>query len=388
MRKKKIALVENFASDFISARLDLYQYLCNKGFEVYAIFPDDGYPIPDAINVNHYTYQFTRNSLNPLVIIRNFFSLYRVLRRQSFDVIHTFRFHPNLYGNIIGLFIGRARMVNHVTGLGIAFSRNTLSAFLLRGFYKVVIQLNLLLANKIIVQNNEDFSFMNRFFMGKKKTHLVKGSGVNITVYNPQNVSPDCLNILREEIPAEKGMVTLLFVSRLIREKGIIETIDAVRELHAQGHKIRLLITGWFDVNNPSSLTPEAMKEITADSCIIFLGKRSDVKELLSISDIFILPSYYREGIPRSSLEAMAMAKPLITTTMPGCNLTVENGVNGWLVPPGDRGAVKSAILHFLAHPDDIHAFGSASLQKVQNEFASGIIFEQIWEIYSLVLQK
>jgi glycosyltransferase involved in cell wall biosynthesis len=168
----------------------------------------------------------------------------------------------------------------------------------------------------------------------------------------------------------------------LIWEKGIREMIEAFQSLKGRYPNIKLWFVGWADQDNPRHVDDTYIKSFEGDDTILFLGRKKDVKELLALSDVFLYPSYYREGIPRGILEALSMGLPVITAYMPGCNLTVEDGKNGYLILPKSADAVKEGTEKLLANRN-FTAMGRYSRKMAETRFSEAIIFSQIEKLYS-----
>ncbi|MFW5794630.1 MAG: glycosyltransferase family 4 protein [Bacillota bacterium] len=380
----KIALVENFAADFFKARLNLYNSLIEKGYAVTAIFPNEN-DENSEVELENFAYPFTRNTFNPKIILKDFYGLYRHFKNKKYDVIHTFRFHPNLYINVISIFLRDTAIINHVTGLGIAFSKSGVKGRLSKIIYTIILQFNLFCSNRIIVQNNEDFRYLSKLIFGKRKVRLILGSGINTVDFVNDNVNRDKITELKKSIFVDDS-ITFTIITRLIKQKGIIELVEAFKSLSSEGEAIpaKLIIVGWFDKQNPNTINKTILKNLPGN--IIFLGKRNDVKEILSLSDIFILPSYYREGVPRSILEALSMGKPIITTDMPGCKETVVHKQNGFIIKPQNKEAIIESVMYFIDNIDKIKSFGVNSRERAITIFSSAIVNEKIHNLYEEVL--
>jgi glycosyltransferase involved in cell wall biosynthesis len=383
----KVALVENFGADFVCARLRYAVFLKENGIEVTAIIPQDGCReiieekgirvIEVGANIRG---NGISNKINYAVKLRS------ILKREKFDIVHFYRLQPNIIGTFVAGLCTTSKIVNHVTGLGVAFtdksSKNLLLQFLIKFLYQFN---NHCFSPATIFQNKQD-----TFDLGiHKKSICIEGSAVDESKFNNEVAKLRSEEILALKkkigIPTE-GAKVFLFVSRLLKEKGILELIEGFRVAQKETEApIYLLLVGWSDVENPSSVKPEELQELIKDnSNIKFLGKRSDVDLLLSLSDVSILPTYYREGTPRFLLESMAMGKAIITTDMPGCNHLIPIGENGELIQPKSVSEIKNAILRILDR--DLIDLGMKSKELYQENFSENTVYPAIFKLYKSIL--
>jgi glycosyltransferase involved in cell wall biosynthesis len=372
--KKKVLLIENSSSDFIKSRIKFANHLQKKGYEVYALVPHSESFIPSDCKIKMFNYHLNRNNNNLYTSIKNILYFKKIINEYNIDIIHSFRFQPNLL-NIFANYFNQKTIILHITGLGIAFSSKGGYYRIIRLISQFIFQIKLIRANKVIVQNPDDKDdiLFSRFW--RNKIDIIKGSGVDINLYNANLYNKLSLrtkfNILNKHI-------VFVCVSRLIWEKGILEMINAVKTIN--NDNVRLFIIGSPDNDNPRHVSQTFIDKFKNDANILFLGRKENIEELLSVSDVFIYPSYYREGIPRGILEALSMSLPVITSNTPGCRLTVIEGKNGYLVRPKSEEDIINAISKILN--DDLNNMGRISRNLAENEFQNEIIFNEIEEIY------
>ena len=260
---------------------------------------------------------------------------------------------PVIYGAIGASLMGVPRRFALITGLGYAFtaSRKGLSTWLVRWLYT----LGLFGATKVFFQNPDDENVFRKLEILRSATpsFVVNGSGVDLDEFK---VAP---------LPA--GPPAFLMISRLLGDKGVREYAEAARRIRARHPGTRFLLVGWID-ENPDAISIEELNQWTKDGSLEFLGKLTDVRPAIAKCTAYVLPSY-REGTPRTVLEAMAMGRAVITTDAPGCRQTVRNGENGFLVPIASADALESAMEKIINEPELAVSMGRASRARVEIDF-------------------
>jgi glycosyltransferase involved in cell wall biosynthesis len=377
--KKKVLLIENSSIDFYKARLPFAKYLIQEGYIITALIPQGDYIKQiESENIEVITYDLFRNNKNLLKLIKLVLFYYKVINLNNYDIIHSFRFQPNLISVISNVF-NKKKIIVHITGLGIVFSNNTLKYKLLKFISQICYQIIFFRANVIILQNNED---KNEFWLIKiwlKKFHIILGSGVDTNKFDRSKYNK---NDLRQLYNFKKTDLVFVIITRLIWEKGIKELTDAFMVLNSINENIKLLIAGWSDQENPRSIKLEFIESFQDVDFINFVGKIDNVEEILALSDCFIFPSYYREGVPRCLLEALSMSLPIITTNMPGCNVTVVDSYNGYLIKPMMVNEIISTVSKLITE-DNFILFGQNSNLLAEKKFSNSIIFYKISKLYN-----
>ena len=374
-----IALLENLGSDFYNTRIRYALYLTSLGYNVYAVVPDAGYLnkikscgikiIPTSNNIRG------SGKLNKL---KYAFELMRIFRTYNFDIVHTYKLQPNIIGTFIAGTFTKSKIVNHITGLGNAFNHHTFKYKILQFITIILYKINDFLFQPLFVfQNHYD----NKDILLSKRVFCVKGSSVNEDRFNCETVSlHKKRNIIHKFNILEGDIITFLFVSRLLKDKGIVELIEGFK-LASKKNKIQLLIVGWFDVFNNSSLNQISLQKlIQGFDNIKFLGKQHDIPEIISLSDISILPTFYREGTPRFLLESMAMKKPIITTRMPGCDHLILKNKNGLLIQPKSVQSIENNINRICKM--NFNHMGKLSYHLYHAQFSEKIVFSSLLNIY------
>ncbi len=376
----KIALVENFGSDFYGARVRYALFLQKLGHEVIAIVPNDGYTekIRNAgINTIAIDIDIRERSLSAMLKFGQ--KLGKIFRKEKFDVIHLYRMQPNIIGTSFAFFNSpKSKIINHITGLGVAFTKTSYKYKLVQKIVKFAYKFNSRVFNaQLIFQNIED-----KLELGNDEKFLViKGSAVDEDRFKPIDIiNTQTKNELMEKYHFS-GTFTLIFVSRLLKQKGLDDLVNAVNDINkGADKKINLMIVGWIDPSNPDSFSEEEITAYSKLPNIAYLGKRNDIDQLIAMADAAVLPTFYREGTPRFLLEAMAMAKPILTTDMPGCNHLVKNKQNGVLVEPRNKEAIVEGLRFLLKA--DTKQLGVNSEKIYKTEFSEHVVYNNLLSSY------
>lgn len=376
----KIALVENFGSDFYGARVRYALFLQKLGHEVIAIVPNDGYTekIRNAgINTIAIDIDIRERSINAMLKFGQ--KLGKIFRKEKFDVIHLYRMQPNIIGTSFAFFNSpKSKIINHITGLGVAFTKTSYKYKLVQKIIKFAYKFNSRVFNaQLIFQNIED-----KLELGNDEKFLViKGSAVDEDRFKPIDIiNTQTKNELMEKYHFS-GTFTLIFVSRLLKQKGLDDLVNAVNDINKEADKkINLMIVGWIDPSNPDSFSEEEITAYSKLPNVAYLGKRNDIDQLIAMADAAVLPTFYREGTPRFLLEAMAMAKPILTTDMPGCNHLVKNKQNGVLVEPRNKEAIVEGLRFLLKA--DTKQLGVNSEKIYKTEFSEHVVYNNLLSSY------
>jgi glycosyltransferase involved in cell wall biosynthesis len=378
-----LGIVVNYGGDFARSRIRFAHYLIKKGYEVTAIVPADGHS--DSIReagipvLELRTDGRGKGFANKLGYLRE---LKRVFKANHFDIIHFRGLQNSLIGTPVAALYSNAKIVNHITGLGISFSSSGLLNWIIQVLIKAIYQIeSLLFKPNYIFQNSYD----NRTLGIRRRLVIVKGSAVNEDRFDPGLYQRRHPEVAESDVsPRREGdELIFLFVSRLLYAKGVMDLIAAFQ--HAQDDlppNSRLWIVGWSDHQNPSAVSVAHLEEITRhNQQIEILGRRTDIPELIAMSDVGILPTRYREGTPRFMLESMAMSRAIITTNMPGCDHLVHEEENGILVEPGDRAELQQALLD-IARKDYVR-MGKRGREIYFEDFSEEVVYSGIQNFYA-----
>jgi glycosyltransferase involved in cell wall biosynthesis len=374
----RVVLFANTDWYLYNFRLPLANRLRARGDEVILVSPPGPYGEKlRALGFTWHAFDFARKGTNPVAELKTLNKLTALYRTIAPDLAHHFTIKCVLYGDIAARRLG-IPTVSAVTGMGHVFTTNTLKTAVLRPIVSVAYSYALK-HSQVIFQNPDDRDvFLSRGLVNLDQTHLIRGSGVDIVRFSPAA-------ILHPEIPPTT--LRIVFVGRLLREKGVVEFVDAARIVRSSHPATHFQIAGDPDEGNPSSIAPQQIKDWAADGSIEFLGQCSEMPALLGAADICVLPSY-REGTPRSLLEAAACGLPLVATDVPGCREICRDGINGLLVPARDANALAVAIVRLLDDPARRAAMGKKSREIVVAEFSEESVLAETLKVYERAFGK
>jgi len=341
--------------------MNLIKDLKKKGYCVKIVCPKDNFSKELCISgLEIINWQLSRKSINPLLELYSIINLIRIYNKERPYFVHHFTIKSCLYGTIAAKITNISKIFNAITGLGHIFISTKKSTQLIRFLIKPIFKFVFLDQRSTqIFQNQDDQKeFLKLGFINMKNSKIIKGSGVDTKFFKPNiDNSIDFHNPIK-----------ILFPSRIIKEKGLIETISACKILKEEGYKIELLIAGEIDYGNRSSFTKDELKILEKNNFIKFLGHIKNMYELYLNIDIVILPSW-REGLSKTLIEASSMEKPIITSNVPGCRDVVENNINGLLVPKKNFESIVIALKYLISNPKIANEFGKKSRIKAIKEF-------------------
>jgi len=383
-RSLRVAYLSHLDMNLFLFRSRLIKTMLNSGCKVYAFSPKGKYSnLIEKAGATFIEYSIDRRSYNPFNAIFTILEIARLLKRNRIDMLHSFTFKPNIFGSIAGRLARVPVIINHVTGLGFLYTENNLQSKIMRCISNVLYRISFSLASHVIFQNFDDADALKELYRREKGTVIVS-SGVDVDVYDPKRFSEDECERIRSSLSIQNDQRVITIIARLIWHKGIFEFIDAAKRILSEGLKCIFLVVGWVDKGNPASL-PNDYPERNDVEEIKFLGQRDDIPGLLSITDVYVLPSY-REGTPRSVLEAMAMGKPVVTTDVPGCRETVVHGESGYIVPVMDSIELAAAIRELISDPEKRTQMGRAARRRTIELFSDMIVNRKIIRIYTRLL--
>ncbi|HEV7393253.1 MAG TPA: glycosyltransferase family 4 protein [Burkholderiales bacterium] len=352
-------------------RLAFAKFLRDRGFEVVMVSPVGPYGARlVAEGFRWIGLDMDRRSIHPGRELSVLYRLSKIYAAEKPDIVHHFTIKCVVYGSLIAWRLGIRKRVNAVAGMGYVFTSTALRARLLKPFVAALMKLLVRGSHaRLIIQNNDDFSaFQTARVAPPANIRLIRGSGVDTSRFRPRG-------------QPRSGRTRVLFAARLLRDKGIGEYVEAARILKRENIAVDMLIAGLPDSGNPSSVAPEQIEQWLQEGCITHLGHVDDMPALLSDVDIAVLPSY-REGAPRSLIEAAAAGLPIVSTDVPGCREVVEHQVNGLLVPVRQAEPIVEAIRFLHQQPLERVRMGQAGREKMLRQFDQRLVFEATHAVY------
>jgi glycosyltransferase involved in cell wall biosynthesis len=354
---KKVLLIANAKYTLTHFRGELIEELQKRGHSVKMAVPLgkdlDGSQVSakEVLPI-----RMDRKGINPKNDLKLIWDLIRLVRSEKPDVVINFTIKPVIYGSLVAGFFSRAKIFSNITGLGYVFTDTSAKAGIIKKIVIILYRLALKRNEKVFFQNPDDIKLFSQIgVLPPDKAKLINGSGIAIEKFASLSA------------PTKQSQ-SFLFVGRLLKDKGLKELVEAFKIVKKKFPNAVLTVVGEGD-DNPNSFDPNQIENWKVqEKSILFLGRVNDVKPYLRSHQVMVLPSY-REGTPRSVLEAMASGMPIITTDVPGCRETVENGKNGFLVPAREHGLLAEKMLYFLLNPEQIKKMGEQSLILVKNKF-------------------
>lgn len=355
MTQKTVVISINASWNIINFRMGLIRGLQRAGYHVVALAPPDAYSSRFAeLGVQYVPIEMDSQGVSPARDLRLFVRYCRALRQIRPAVFLGYTAKPNVYGSLSAHALG-IKVINNVSGLGTAFIRQGLLTRIVKGLYRLAFRRSA----TVFFQNPEDRDlFVSDHIVRPDQTALLPGSGIDLARFAP-----------RSDEGRVMGSFTFLLVARLLRDKGVGEFVEAANMVKREHPDVRFQLLGFLDVANRTAIPRSEVERWVAEGSIEYLGHSDDVRPSLAAADCVVLPSY-REGLPRTLLEAAAMAKPLIGTDVPGCRHIVEDGVNGFLCAPRDAASLAAAMVKMLSL--DVHArlaLGAAGRARAETEY-------------------
>ena len=359
---KTIVIFTTYAFSLTNFRGKLIQELVKRSHIVHTIAPDHDLETRERLSelgATCHDCHFERAGTNIVSDLKAALHLYSLLKQINPDCMLSYFIKPVIYGTVCGFFSGVGHRVAMIEGLGSVFSDNdskiSVSKWLRRALVSKMYKIALIFTNETVFLNQDDVDFFDsRSILKASKATLLGGIGIDLKEW--VNKAP------------VQSPVTFIMAARLLREKGVVDFANAARQVKASCPEARFILLGGLDPN-PTSLTFDEVNSWVCEGIIEWPG-HVPVMEWLSVSSVFVLPSYYREGIPRSSQEALAMGLPIITTDSVGCRETVTNGVNGYMIPIKNVDILVEKMLIFVNNPELIFEMGKRSRDLAEFKFS------------------
>jgi glycosyltransferase involved in cell wall biosynthesis len=369
----------------LSLRYLLLNQLYNiqqAGYEVVGISsPGPNVSAIKAAGIRHIPVTMSRN-VTPLADLVSLWRLYRIMRRERFTIVHAHTPKAELLGQVAARLAGVPVVLDTFRGI---YLRNDMHA-LWRSLFMAMARTAASCADIVLSQSNEMMHMAIQEGICPPEKIKFLGNGIDVRQFDRNSLDQTIVAQKRIELGLSSETPVIGFVGRMVREKGILELLQAFQIVRQHLPTARLLIIGPIDNEKPDALTPEIAKEYGVAECCTFTGLRHDMPELYALMDVFALPSH-RESFPRSPMEASAMGVPCVVTDIQGCREAVEHNRNGLLVPLGDGPALAQAIIKLLTHREKAKQMGEEGRRMAVTRFDEQLVFEKVKAEYQRLLQ-
>ena len=368
----KLIIVVNELRFFLSHRLPIALAARDAGYEVHIASRSGTIDEVEQLNqelLQFHPISFHRSSMRLWQELKTLRELHRLYKKIQPDIVHHVTIKPVLYGTLVARWVGGIQILNAISGLGYFFIaqgwKSSIRKTLLLWVYRAI-----LYSKKvwILFQNPDDQALFSEYkIIYPGHAFKIKGSGVDLQQFACSSIP--------------KGRIKIVLVARMLWDKGVGDFVESATILTQQGLDADFLLVGSVDLGNPESISVEQLEEWNRSGVVKWLGERADIAQLLAESHIAVLPSY-REGLPKSLIEAAAVGRPIVTTDVPGCREVVKDGENGFLVPARDAKKLAVAIQKLINNPKLLTSMGKKSRLMAEQEFSIQQIVEQTLKLY------
>lgn len=369
-----IAVVGSLANTIIGFRADLITDMITAGHTVYAFatdYTDQSRHSVRMLGAIPVDYTLSRFGLNPITELKTTWQLFKLFKQYQITLTFCYFAKPVIYGTLAAWLAKVPLRIAKIEGLGRPFTQQisgvTLQGRIVKAVQVALFKLALPKAHLVLFLNPEDHAELTKHHkIAIKHSHILNGIGVNLAryTYTTAPISP----------------IRFIFVGRLLNEKGIRYFLNAAEAIKKRYPAVEFMVLGEPD-NGHYALSRTELQYYVKNNIIYYPGRVANVVPFLAQSSVFVLPTYYREGVPRSTQEAMAVGRAVITTDMPGCRQTVQQGENGFLVPPHNQDALEIAMLKFIQKPALIQTMGKKSREMAEKHFDATQINANIMQL-------
>ncbi len=370
--KHKVVIALNTAWNLYNFRAGLIKALVVSGYEVIAVAPDDQYAARlNELGCRFISLPMDNQGTHPgrdLILLWRF---YHLLRQERSALYIGYTVKPNIYGSLAAHILG-VPVINNISGLGAVFIKDSWITGLVRGLYRLALSRSA----KVFFQNDDDRQmFVSGGLVDQTLTDRLPGSGIDLIKFVP--------------VPLPSKMpIRFLLIARMLWDKGVGEFVEAARQLKRRGIEADFCLLGFLDVQNPAAISRQQMNDWVTEGAVCYLGVSDNVRQEIAQADCVVLPSY-REGIPRTLLEAAAMARPIVTTDSVGCREVVVDGINGYLCKPKDASDLADKMERIVVmSAAQREAMGLRGREKVEREFDEQIVIDKYISAIEAVLAK
>lgn len=372
--KPKILIALNTAWNLVNFRAGLIRGFQAAGYEVVtAAPPDEHIPRLRELGCRYLPLEMDNKGTHPGRDLLLLWRFWRLLRRERPDVYLGYTVKPNVYGSLAAHALG-IPVINNVAGLGAVFIKHNWLTRLVKGLYRRALSRSA----KVFFQNEDDRRlFTEGGLVRAEVTDRLPGSGIDLARFSVVPLA---------DSSGRKGLRFLL-IARMLWDKGVGEYVEAARRVRQRYPDAEIYLLGFLDVQNPAAISREKMDQWMAEGVVRYLGTADDVRPHIAEADCVVLPSYYREGVPRTLLEAAAMGRPIITTDAVGCREVVDDGVNGYLCKPRDAEDLAAKMEQMIClSPEDRSRMGHKGREKMEREFDEKIVIRKYLEVVEKIV--
>lgn len=377
--KKKILICSNILWTITQFRLGLIKALINDGYEVICIADVDDFSALSEKKISDAGAKFiklsmARKGINPFKDFIYFIKLHNILKIEKPNMVFNYSIKPIIYGSIAANWLNIPSFAI-TTGLGFVFMKNNILTKFVRALYTFCLRF----PEKIFFLNKDDADvFIKYKIVDKTKSIVLPGEGIDTQHYRP------------EKVDSTNQTITFLLFSRLLWDKGVGEYVEAAKQIKINfPQRAKFLLIGYIDQDNPSGIKREQIQKWVDDDIVTYLGVKEDIKPILSKVDCVVLPSYYREGVPRTLLEAAAMEKPIITTDSVGCKEVVVDKFTGLICQPRNTKDLMEKMISIInSTHDERITMGKNGRMKMISEFEETIVIKKYFDELEQVLDK
>jgi glycosyltransferase involved in cell wall biosynthesis len=372
--QSRVLFVDNDVNSFYSYRIEMARATRDAGYEVHIACPTGkATTILEREGFTFHAIPMTRSGLMPWKELGTITTLFHLYRKVQPDLVHHLRLKPVLYGGIAASLARVPAVVGLLTGLGYVFTADTRKARVIRKAVTLSCKLAFRRRNqRIIFQNPDDrFVFVENQILPAHKTVLIKGSGVDVKTWVP--------------VPEPDGVPVVVLAARMLRDKGVVDFVEAAGMLKKAGVKARFVLVGETDAGNPTAISVEQLRQWADTGDVEWWGHRGNMQDVIAQSHVVCLPSL-REGVPKVLIEAAACGRPIVATDAPGCREIVRHAENGLLVPVHNSRALADALRVMVLNEDVRINMGRRGREIVVEEFSSEIVISETLGVYRELL--
>ena len=374
----KIVMIGTVASSFLGFRADLIKSLLEKNYTIYTFtseYSKKELSLIESLGAIPVTYKLNRGGINPLADIKATYELSTKIKKISPDLVFSYFAKPVVFGTLAAKIAKVPQVIGMLEGLGYTFTEQPKATSkktqLIKTVQVLLYKIALPKLDKIIFLNPDDpKDLLDKHAIRVKEVEVLGGIGLNLEDYPYSNFYPT--------------QTTFIFVARLLAEKGIHHYISAAKIVKSKYPEAKFIVLGAIDKEALGALKDFELKQFVEDGIIEHPGHVNDVSKWIAKSSVFVLPSYYREGVPRSTQEAMAIGRAVITTDVPGCRETVIDGVSGFLIEKWNPQVLAEKMIYFIEYPEQIKKMGYESYKIAQDKFDADKVNQRLINMLGL----